>query len=130
MTIEIRCQQTGLQAYVTREHCQQSIRDKVHETAYECLHCGFYHPGPREMCPTTGKRGYLSERACWRDIERAWTDPTWKAKLHGRMPRRAYRCPSCGLWHMGTNSRSREELAADGHVDPALLPLDSATTVA
>ena len=127
MKLDIRCQTTGLLAYATREHCQESISDKVHETAYECRHCHFFHPGPREMCPVNGKRGYLSRRACERDIEKAWTDPTWKGHLHGRMPRRAYLCPHCQRWHMSTHSRTFEEL--HGHVDPALTPTDANATM-
>jgi hypothetical protein len=117
MTIEINCQTTGLRAFVTRESCEREITDKDHETAYECRHCHFYHPGPKRLCPASGKRCYRSQRSCEQDIEKAWTDPYWKGK-HGRMPKRAYLCPSCGCWHMSTHSRTLAEL--EGHVDPAL----------
>ncbi len=131
MKIEFICQKTGLHAYVNREHCMAAIlvRDRDRETAYQCRHCGWWHRGPRETCPTTGKRGYLSQRACETDIERAWTDPTWRGEKHGRMPRRAYQCPHCDLWHMSTSSRTLDELSSAGHVDPDLCSPDGCATM-
>lgn len=120
MTIEILCPVTGLRAYVNGDHCRGAIHNKRDEAAYECRHCHWWHIGPRVTCPTTGKRSYASERSCEQDIEKAWLDPTWGARRHGRMPRRAYRCRHCGYWHMSTRSRSVEELTAAGHIDPGL----------
>lgn len=128
-TIEFSCPVTGLQAFVNGDHCRRAIHDKIHWAAYECRHCHWWHIGPREMCPETGKRGYLSEQACDRDIEAAWTDPEWGARLHGRMPRRSYQCRHCGLWHMSTRSLSHEELSATGHVDPGLQPPEQSATI-
>lgn len=57
-------------------------------------------------CPASGKRCYVDERSAMVDVEKAWTDPTWKDR-HGRLPRRAYLCPECGWYPPDAHPSSR-----------------------
>lgn len=51
-------------------------------------------------CPTTGKSAYVSKRRALAVIERAKQVPEWDYARHGGKPKRAYKCPHCGWWHI------------------------------
>lgn len=51
-------------------------------------------------CPVTGKSAYVSKRRALRIIDRAKQIEEWDYARHGGKPKRAYKCPHCGWWHI------------------------------
>lgn len=52
-------------------------------------------------CPATGKSAFVDEERALRALQSLWEDEhgTHDAR-HGAMPRKVYRCPECGWWHL------------------------------
>jgi hypothetical protein len=67
---------------------------------------------PTPRCPETGKRAWVDEESATEALERAWRSKHWENR-HGRMPKRVYRCPSCGWWHFSSTSKSKAEVARE-----------------
>jgi hypothetical protein len=61
----------------------------------------------KRVCEDSGKTSFPLEQAAWDEVERAWTDASWKNR-HGGMPINVYRCDFCKGWHL-TKRRYEDE---------------------
>ena len=55
-------------------------------------------------CPVNGKRAYVNEEVALAALEAAWTQrQTSTRRTPTAFPRKIYRCPECGWWHLSSH---------------------------